>query len=295
VTRKYGFDLDLDIVNVPQGNKPVRKFSDRVPTLLSGEYEFLSGLHHETYVCRARGEKRLVYLAQTQNEWDDRLIARPEIRSPKELEGKKIITSQAACTSGNLDHALRRAGVDTSKIEYIYSRNTEGKNCYRTVERVANGEADAANIDIPFDLQGQKRGLHTLDIPALPVIHNTTICSSTEFIRRNEETVIAFLKALIEAVHFFKTEKQKVCEILSRDLAPMIHLQGDDEVEYLQQEWAKLLSVKPYPDPRAVWNVYNLEVAQDTEVNFIGPFETWDLHYLRMVDDSGFIDRLYAT
>lgn len=56
VTRKYGFDLDLDIVNVPQGNKPVRKFSDRVATLLSGEYEFLSGLHHETYVCRAEKE-----------------------------------------------------------------------------------------------------------------------------------------------------------------------------------------------------------------------------------------------
>jgi len=58
-------------------------------------------------------------------------------------------------------------------------------------------------------------------------------------------------------------------------------------------EWAKLLSEKPYPHPLAVWNVYNLEVAHDPKVNFIGPFETWDLHHLRTIDDSGFVDRLY--
>lgn len=293
VTEKHGFQLEVDIVNVKQGQRPVRGFADRAPCLLAGEYEFLSGLHHETYVYRAKGDKRLVYLAQTQNDWDDRLISRPEIRDPKQLEGKKVITSQAACTAGNLDHALRRAGVDTSQVEFIYSRSTEGKKCRETVDKVVRGEADAANIDIPFDLQARKRGLNTLSVPSLPVIHNTTVCASTEFTRRNEETVAAFLKALIESVHFFKTRKQKVCEILSRELAPLIGLEGDDEVEYLQQEWAKLLSAKPYPDPRAVWNVYNLEVAHDPKVNFIGPFEIWDLHYLRRVDDSGFIDRLY--
>jgi hypothetical protein len=43
----------------------------------------------------------------------------------------------------------------------------------------------------------------------------------------------------------------------------------------------------------AVWNVYDLDVAHDPKVNFIGPFEVWDTHYLRKIDDSGFIDRLY--
>ena len=36
---------------------------------------------------------------------------------------------------------------------------------------------------------------------------------------------------MIEAVYFFKTDKQKVCEILSREHAPLNHLRGDDEVE----------------------------------------------------------------
>jgi hypothetical protein len=297
VVQKHGFELEIDVATVKLGDRPVRKMSERASCLLAGDYEFLSGLHHETYIYRAKGDKRFVYLAQAQNDWDDRLIARPDIKDPKQLEGKKVLTSQAPCVSGNLDHALRRAGVDTSKVEFIYSRGVEGKDTHlrscRGVEMVLSGQVDAANVDLPFDLQGKKRGLNAFELPAVPVIHNTTICASTEFVWKNEETVVTFLKALIEAIHFFKTEKQKVCEILSRELAPLIGIQGDDEVRYLHQKWSELLSVKPYPHPLAVWNVYDLDVAHDPKVNFIGPFEIWDTHYLRKIDDSGFIDALY--
>jgi len=114
-----------------------------------------------------------------------------------------------------------------------------------------------------------------------------------DFVRENEPTAVAFLKALIEAVHFFKTEKEKSCAIIAREVAPLIGLDGDDEVEYLHGQWSALLCPKPYPEPLAVENLYNLDVAQDPQANFIGPLEVWDTHYLRMIDDSGFIDALY--
>lgn len=293
VAQKHGFELEVDIINIKQGERPVRKMSERVSCLLAGDYEFVSGLHHETYVYRAKGDKRFVYLAQTQNTWDDRLIARPEIKDAKQLEGTKILTSPVPCVSGNLDRALRKAGVDTSKVEFIFSPDSTTKHPgHIAVDKVARGEVDAANVDIPFDLQGKKRGLNAIQLPSIPIIHNTTICANNDFVRSNEETVLAFLTALVETIHFFKTEKQKVCEILSRELAPLIHLQGDDEVEYLHQQWSQLLCSKPYPHPLAIWNVYDLEVAQDPKVNFIGPLEIWDTHYLRIIDDSGFIDTL---
>jgi hypothetical protein len=55
-----------------------------------------------------------------------------------------------------------------------------------------------------------------------------------------------------------------------------------------------LLSPKPFPHPLAVWNVYNLDVAHDPTVNFIGPFEIWDTSLLRSIDDSQYIDELYG-
>ncbi len=299
VAEKHGFELDVDIVKVPQKGKKTRTIRERAALLLAGEYQFLSGLHHEPYLYRARGDKRLVFLAQTQNDWDDRLIVRPDIHEAAQLEGKRILTGPASCVYGNLRHALERTGVNVAKVEFVFSsREGEGEDSRlavgpSSIERVRRGEVDAANVDIPFDLQAKKRGLNALELPSLPVIHNTTICASTEFVRANEETVVAFLKALIEAVHFFKSEKQKSCAILAREYAPLIGLDSEDEIEYLHEQWSRLLCAKPYPDPMAVWNLYDLDVAHDPNANSVAPLEVWDTHYVRKIDDSGFIDALY--
>ena len=68
VMEKYGFEIDLHIV----GGAKAPTMAHRAKLALAGEIDFLSGLHHETYRERAKGEKRLTYLAQAQNNWDDR-------------------------------------------------------------------------------------------------------------------------------------------------------------------------------------------------------------------------------
>jgi hypothetical protein len=294
VTQKHGFELIVDACNVPRGDQPMLGMRDRAPMLLKGDYDIISGLHHETYIYRAKGDKRFVYLAQAQNDWDDRFIAQPRFKSPKDLEGQKVICAdRAPCVMGNLKHSLQIAGVDLDKVEFVSLESHAPDVSHRAVEAVAAGEAAACNVDIPFDLQGFKRGLHEVGIPSVPVIHNATICANREWVVRNEETVDAFLKSMIDAIHFFKREKNKVCEILERSLAPLIGIESADEIEHLHTMWSKLLSPKPYPHPLAVWNVYILEVAPDPNLNFIGPFEIWDTSYLRAIDDAGYIDELY--
>ena len=51
---------------------------------------------------------------------------------------------------------------------------------------------------------------------------------------------------------------------------------------------------KPYPELPAVANAYELACIQHPETRDISPLSLWNLHYLRELDDSGFIDRLYA-
>jgi hypothetical protein len=295
VCQRHGFEPHVDMANVTVPGLPVIPMDQRAPKLLDGTYDFLSGLHVEPYQYRARGDKRLVYLAQTQNDWDDRIVARQEIRSPLELEGKTIImTATAPCVFGNLKHTLQLAGVDPAKVNFVPIRKAEGASCRNALDAVLRGEAVAVNLDIPFDLQGTKEGLHRLETPSVPVIHNTTICANRDWVEGNEETTLAYLRSIVDTIHFFKTQPSKVCEILNRTVVPLLGLRGPDEVEYLQQTWAALLSPKPYPHPLAVWNVYNLDVAKDPDVNFIGPFDLWDTSLLRVVDDSEYIDELYG-
>ena len=294
VTDKHGFKLEVHVARAEVPGQPWIEMSERAPKLLDGTYDFLSGLHHEPYFYRARGDKRFVYLAQAQNDWDDRVTATQEIRTPKDLEGKKVVvTSTAPCVYGNMRHSLQVGGADLDRIEFVVMNKRGGGGCHEAVETVARGEAAAASVDAPFDRQGEKRGLHTLAIPNIPVIHNATICANGEWVRENEDSSLAFLRSMVDAIHFFKTEKQKTCEIIERTLAPIIGLEGPDEIEHLQEVWAGLLSPKPFPHPLAVWNVYNLDVAH-TEANVVGPFEIWDTSYLRVIDDSEYIDELYG-
>ena len=95
VMEKYGFELEL-----------------------AGEIDFVSGLHHETYRERARGEKRLVYLAQAQNNWDDRLMAGSKINKVEDLKGRKIIChTKAPCVAGNLGAVLETCGLKPDEIQ----------------------------------------------------------------------------------------------------------------------------------------------------------------------------------
>lgn len=295
VTEKHGFRLEIDSTNIPNKDGVVYTNRDRATKLLDGTFDFISGLHHETYIYRAKGDKRFAYIAQAQNDWDDRVIALPDVKTPKDLEGKRVITtSSAPCVAGNLRHSLQVAGVDLEKVHFEAISDRDPMACRQAVIQVAEGQAAAAAIDLPFDLMAEKRGLHRLEIPSLPVIHNATMCANREWIAENEETTVAFLKSMIEAIHYFKTQKDRVCAILEEHLAPVVGIEDYDEIEHLHAGWSELLSPKPYPHPLAVWNVYNLDVAHDPSVNFIGPFEIWDTSLLREIDDSGFIEALYG-
>lgn len=294
VTRRHGFELAVDVCDIHMPGQRFISIKERPDLLFSGQYSFISGLHHKTYQARAKGEKRYVYLAQAQNDWDDRVIAIPEIHTAKDLEGRRVLIKEySGCQFGNLRRSLINAGVNTDLVDWDLLEDPENPG-RKMVNGVLSGRAVAANVDIPFDLQAVKHGLHRLDVPSLPVVHNATICSNREWVVRNEETTLAFLRSMVDAIHFFRTQKSRVCEILEGTLAPIIGLEGYDEIEYLQEGWAALLSPKPYPHPLAVWNVFNLDTAPDPDSNFIGPFEIWDTSYLRTIDDDGYIDELYG-
>src|SRR4051812_40289186 len=113
VMEKYGFELELLVVGSPKAPT----MAHRAKLALAGEIDFLSGLHHETYRNRAKGEKRLTYLGQAQNNWDDRLIAHPNIQTVQDLKGQNIIChSKAPCVVGNLRAVLRECGLKDEEL-----------------------------------------------------------------------------------------------------------------------------------------------------------------------------------
>jgi hypothetical protein len=294
VTQQHGFELTVDACGYPTADGTVVPMSSRARLLLDGTYDFVSGLHHETYVLRARGDKRLAYIAQAQNDWDDRVIVRPEIGSPKDLEGRRVaVHGRSPCSFGNMLHAFRVAGVDLSKVEFVDTNAKRIVASPTAVDMVVRGEAAGALVDPPFDLRAERLGMRRLEIDSLPVIHNATICVNRERARADDETTLAFLRSMVDAIHFFKTRPSETLAILDEHCAPFLSA-NPDEMEHTREVWAGLLSPKPFPHPLAIWNVYNLDSQHNPEADFIGPLEVWDTGFLRTIDDSGYIDQLYG-
>lgn len=303
VAEKHGFELTVHSARAPiPGREPI-EMRERARLCLEGEYQFLSGLHHEPFSYRAQGDRRFVYLAQAQNEWDDKVIAASGVETAADLEGRRVMVPvPVPCVYGNIRRALALSGAEPERIRWDFWRNYNVRTAREVTDELIDGAGTGARggrlagavVDVPFDNYARRHGLTVLDIPSMPVVHNATICSNMEWVRENEDAVDAFLRSMIDAIHFFKTNADRVCEILAEHHAPVIGLEDDEDIRYLQSYWARVLNPKPYPHPLAIWNVYALDVHEDPETNLVGPMDLWDTHYVRAIDDTGYIDELYG-
>jgi hypothetical protein len=89
------------------------------------------------------------------------------------------------------------------------------------------------------------------------------------------------------------THKQDTLDILKQFVTPILFLKSDDEVEALYQEWTQSLERKPYPSIEAIANVFQLALSRNPEIASFNPLAMWNTHYIRELDDSGYIDKLY--
>src|SRR5688572_27912368 len=167
----------------------------RTSLIFAGEIDFVSGLHHETYRARSRGDKRLVYLAQTQNRWDDRLVAAPDVDGVQDLRGRKIVChSKAPCVVGNFTTIHKQFGFRDDEIRMAPIESMAAGRA-RSVDLALAVKSSTAPLDMPFDLYAKNSGLKMVDLTPCPVIHHTTISTTTDYLLVYRSPVIEFLKA----------------------------------------------------------------------------------------------------
>ena len=98
----------------------------------------------------------------------------------------------------------------------------------------------------------------------------------------------ALVKAEVLGIAFAHSQPEKA----DRILADLTTREGASR-PYARERILRMPR-KPYPELPAVANAYELACIQHPETRDISPLSLWDLHYLRELDDGGFIDRLYA-
>jgi len=264
-----------------------------VESLKSGHVDLISGNHHNLYIRNAKNGEDFVHLAQATNNWtENKLVVTPGIHSVQDLRGKKIVADKLSSHAGlNIWLFLKREGLDVDQgdVELIELRGSSEERW----KRVMGGEFAGTFVTIPHDARAAKAGAHVITVRAMPMIRGVTLTTTMTFVRNHPHEIRFLTKGFVDAIHFFLTRRRETLEILTEHATPILRLQSDKEVETLYDEWAQSLERKPYPALPAISNVFQLALRRNPEISDYNPLGLWDTHFVRELDDSGYIDRLY--
>jgi ABC-type nitrate/sulfonate/bicarbonate transport system substrate-binding protein len=262
--------------------------------LFSGDVDFVSGNHISPYLLVRRG-KPIVSLSSPSNSVNDRLVTRFPVKTVAELKGKRIGDTTLVDSIGGYHHPrgnhmlyVMRGGLRLDEVEFV--ELTESNNEFHAMQLdvLKNGRVDAIFVTGNTE-RFEQAGLHALQLDRLPMINGPTLTSTLTTLERKEGLAERLVKAQVMGIHFARTRRGETEKILEglRQRVPECQ-----NVNY--RSVAKLLP-KPYPDLEAVANAYKLCCLKNPETEEQSPMALWDLHYLRTLDNSGFIDGLYKN
>ena len=291
---RHGLDVDYD--------KGINR--DEAHVLVpTGEVEFVSGNHVSTYAAQARGDT-WAYLGQTVSKNNISLVTRPDI-GIETLEDvrKRKFGSRGRHPGLNTWLYLKQHGLDpdTDQVEIVREERVElpdgtfKLNRKSLMEMVKDGDVDACFMTLPNKEFAQRDGLKVIDLVPQDMVFFMTVSSSMKLVAERPDIIERMLKGVIEGIAFFKTEREKTIQII----LDKHKKEGDldrETAELMYDDFAPILEPKLYPGLSAISNVYQEALKQDEkngDAAKIHPLALWDFHFLREIDDSGFIDDLY--
>jgi hypothetical protein len=157
-----------------------------------------------------------------------------------------------------------------------------------------DGKYDATFIRAVDRLRALKFGAKIVEVPSMAMIEGVTLTTTTTYVKNHEDEARALIMALIDGTHFFKTNKADTLKIVKQHCSKLLKMQNDEEWDCFYDNQAESLEKAPYPSIDAIRNVFALGVKRDPQISEFNPLALWDLHYVKEVDDSGYIRKLYA-
>src|SRR5258705_7280100 len=216
------------------------------------------------------------------------LLSRPEIKTPEQLKGGAVAISRFGSASDFIvRYALQRIGLTPIKDVAILQVGA-------LPDRLAAMETKRVQATVlapPAMYMAQKRGYHIMaDVAALGLAYQATGVGTTrKYIREHPDVVRKYVKSQIDAVHRFKTDRETSIKVLARYLT----LKEKDILDrtYDGAVAENKLPAKQYPTIEGIKTI----LAADPKAKNAKPEDFVDMRFIKELDDSGYIDKLYKA
>jgi ABC-type nitrate/sulfonate/bicarbonate transport system substrate-binding protein len=260
--------------------------------LKSGELDVVSGNHHNLYARKALNGDPYVHIAQSNNSWrENYLVMGKGVNGLEDLKNKRVAMDDYDGHTGlNVWLYLKLHGLEEGTDVELVTDPVKGAERAR---RVMEGKYEATFIRAVDQLRASKFGARIMELPTMPMIEGVTLTTTTTYVKNHEDEARSLIRALVDATHFFKTKKVETLAIIKKHCTELLKMQNDEEWDCFYETQASSLEAKPYPSLEAVRNVFALALKRNPEIADFHPLALWDLHYVREIDDSGYIKKLY--
>ena len=259
-----------------------------IQSILAGEIAIGEGGGPGLASARLAGGE-VVAIAGNVNVLPYYLVSQPTIKKPEDLKGK-IGGNHIAGTTAEfaLRVGLKKIGLDP--VKDVNLRVIGG-----SIERMVALQKGIVNFTVVTEAgkaMAEKLGFPMIvDMAALQIpFPQNGIYASTKFVRERPDTVRRYVRAYVEAIHYFKTHKEDSIKIMQKysrmaDRKP-VEESWDWHVQYIPN--APYAPVDGYQTILQDMAATNPKAAQANARDFI------DSRFIKELEDSGFIKSLYG-
>ena len=276
---KYGFSPE--IIYIPGG-------STNVQVLLSGNLDF-SQLSGAPGAAANLSGADIVYIAAFLDKLNYQLVTRPEIKSVEQLKGKKLGVSRFASSADfGLRAILKKLGLDPVKDVTILQIGDEPAR----LAAVKSGNIDGTVMNAPFGTEAERQKLYVL-VDSLNMgipFFNTGLLATRRFLDQNEAKTLNFLRAFLEAIKVFKTDR----EYSLKAMAQFTRINNQKALEEGYDYFKDVLPNVPYPSLEAMQAVVAQLAETNPKARRVDARTYINDRYFKQLEDEGFVKRLWG-
>lgn len=270
ISRKYGIELETLLISGGSLN---------MQALLAGSVQMSQNSASAAIQSAMRGAP-VSLVATLENRMPLQIIARPEIKTPQQLIGKKIgILRYGGSNDTGVQWALRAWKIDPRQVTILQSGATNARMTALTL-----GQIDATILSYPEIYIARKRGMNVLaDIGEFSAYPNTSLLFTRSFIEKQRPLAKNLLRSQIEAIHYVRTNKEGSIKALKKYL----RVDDMDSVAATYDFFSQRIESMPRPNLEGLRNILReMDAAQRNPLEFV------DTTLLDEIEKEGFMRNL---
>jgi NitT/TauT family transport system substrate-binding protein len=279
IFKKHG--LSIEVIAVGSSTRGVA-------AIVSGYLDILAGGGSSGVTSQLQGYTDMALFANIIQTFLFSVMTQPSITDVSQLRGKRMGVTRFG---GTLDFAaryyLKRHGLEAGKdVSFLQIGAMPD-----IAVAVASGAIESGVVGVPQNLLAKKQGLRELaDLSEIGARYALAgFLAKRSFLAENHETMVRFMKALVEGIHYVKTQPKEGMEILKR----YTRIDAPDIIKPTYDLHVKLFPRVPEIYPEDLKLVLE-EVALTTpKAKGANPASFIDGRAAKEVIASGFVEQLY--